>query len=218
VSTIVLSAYESDDERRLSAFDLSKDIFHNGLRAGASRATNRTELALESSAGTDIYHDGMENLHQILRLANWRLVFVDQQPRLLHPAGIVSFTISSGINVGKTNMRTPRTRKKGPATRKSLAAPEFSPGLFEDVDAEVAAQLAATAQKAPFYFLLCERATVGGNGLILEFSQPAGMTDGGSVNKWTDRISVPFLDLEGDFSVFEEPDEGNEIVVPVEAR
>jgi hypothetical protein len=216
MSTTVAASHEPDDERRLMAFGLSTEIFHNGLRPGASRATNRTELALESSAGTDIYHDGMENLHQILASAGWRLVFVDRQPRLLHPEGIVSFTISSGINVGKTQMRKPRTRKKGPATRNSLATPVFVPGLFEDVDAKLTAQLAAVAEKAPFYFLLWQRATVGGNGLILEFSQPAGMTEGGSVNEWGNSIPVPFLDLEGDLSVFDNPDDGNEIDVSVE--
>lgn len=212
------SPFESDDESRLSAFDLSSEIFHNGLRPGSSRAANRSPLALDSSPGTDIYHDGMENLHQILKHRGWSLVLVDQQPRLLHPDGIVSFTISSGINVGKMNMRTPRTRKKGPATRNSLAVPDLSPGLFEDVDAELAARLAEAAKKAPFYFLLCERVTHGSNGLILEFSEPAGMTNGGSVNQWDDRISVPFLALEGDLSVFDDPDDGDTIDVPVKRR
>jgi hypothetical protein len=218
MTTTTASPFDSNDENQLSAFDLSSEIFHNGLRSGASRAANRSPLALDSTPGTDIYHDGMENLHRILKPLGWRLVMLDQQPRLVHPDGIVSFTISSGINVGKTNMRTPRTRKKGPATRNSLAAPDLSPSLFEDADSELAAQLVAAAKKAPFYFLLCERVTRGGNGLVLEFSEPAGMTKGGSVNEWGNRISVPFLDLAGDLSVFDEPDDGDGIDVPVEPR
>ena len=212
------SSFESD-ESRLAAFGLSSEIFHNGLRSGASRAVNRSPLALDSAPGVDIYHDGMENLHRILKPLGWRLVFVEKQPRLVHPDGIMSFTISSGINVGKADVRKPpRTRKKGPATRNSLAVADLAPGLFQHLEAELAARLAKAAKKAPFYFLLCERVTYGGNGLILEFSQPAGMTSGGSVNEWKDRIAVPFLALEGDLSVFDNPDDGDAIDVPVEPR
>ena len=218
MSIIAASPFESNDERRLNEFNLSTEIFHNGLRPGASRAANRTALALASSPGTDIYHDGMEQLAQILYPARWRLVLVDRQPRLLHPDRAMSFTISSGINVGKANMRTPRTNKKGQATRSSLAAPEFERGLFKDLDAELAAELTAAAEKAPFYFLLCERALVGGSGLILEFLRPAGMTRGGSVNEWSERIGVDFLDIEGDLSVFDNSDDGDSLDVPVEPR
>jgi len=218
VTITTAAPFESDDELRLKALDLSNEILHNGLRPGASRAANRSPLALDSSPGTDVFHDGMENLHRILKPSGWRLLPVDQQSRLVHPDGIVSFTISSGINVGKTNMRTPRTRKKGPATRNSLAVPDFSPGLFEDIDAELATRLAKAAKKAPFYFLLCERVTHGSSGLVLEFSEPAGMTEGGSVNAWGDRIGVPFLTLEGDLSVFDDPDDGDEFDVPVAPR
>jgi hypothetical protein len=206
----VESRLESD-EGRLRAFGLSTAIFHNALRPGASRAANRSILALESSAGNDIYHDGMENLHQLLQPHGWKLSRIDLQPRLVHPEGIVSFTIASGINVQTGSMRTGR---KGPATRGSLPTPDLTPSLFEDLDAE----LAAIAAKAPFYFLLWERILLGGNGLRLEFAQPAGMTEGGSVNAWADRIKVPDLMLEGDLSVFDRPDETDEFDVPVEPR
>jgi hypothetical protein len=218
MGTTIATSIEPEDERRLEALGLSTEIFHDGLRGGASRAANRSELALESSGGTDIYHDGMEGLHLVLAPAGWRQIPVDQQPRLVHPEGIVSFAISSGVNVGKANMRRPRTGRKGPATRKSLATLEVMAGLFDDVDAELAAKLAAAAQQAPFYFLLCERPKIGGNGLIMEFSQPAGMTEGGSVNLWADRIPVTYLDLEGDLSVFRRPDAGDEYIVSVEPR
>lgn len=203
------------DEARLHALGLSTEIFHNALREGASRAANRSALALESSAGTDIYHDGMENLHQLLQPEGWRLLRVELQPRLVHPAGIVSFAIASGVNVGKPNLRTGR---KGPATRGSLTAPDLTPSLFADLDAELRARLAEVAERAPFYFLLCERIAAGGNGLLLEFAQPAGMTYGGSVNTWADRIGVPVLELEGDLSVFDSQGELDEIDVPVEPR
>lgn len=214
MATASLTPSESSDEERLAVFGLSSQIFHDGLRTGTSRAANRSTLALTTSAGTDVYHDGMEDLHRILKPLGWTLIHVEGQPRLRHPDGVVSFTISSGINVGKANARVPRTRKKGKATRSSLAAPELPAGLFDDPQAKIA----QAAKGAPFYFLLCERVTDGGSGLILEFAQPAIMTSGGSVNDWKDRITVPFLALEGDLSVFDQPDDDNGIDVPIEPR
>lgn len=218
MATVNPTPSESSDEARLAAFGLTSEIFHDGLRAGASRAANRSTLALTTSAGTDVYHDGMEDLHRILKPLGWTLIHVEGQPRLRHPDGIVSFTISSGINVGKANARVPRTRKKGKATRNSLAAPELVAGLFDDLQAKLAAKIAQATKRAPFYFLLCERVTDGGSGLILEFAQPAIMTNGGSVNDWKDRIAVPFLALEGDLSVFDQPDDDDGIDVPIEPR
>lgn len=215
----IASPSESGDEPRLAAFDLSSTIFHDGLRRGASRASNRSSLALESSAGTDIYHDGMEDLHRLLKPSGWRLLLFEGQPRLVHPEGKLSFTVSSGINVGSANMRTPYTRKKGPATRNSLATRASSPSLFEEAETEIALQLIETVEKAPFYFLLCERVARGSNGLMLEFSQPADMTDGGCVNQWGDRIGVAYLDIEGDVETFGAPENGeDEFDVSVEPR
>lgn len=213
------SRFESGDEDRLAEFGLSTQIFHDALRPGASRANNRSSLALDSSAGTDIYHDGMENLHRILRPTGWNLIPVEKQPRMVHPEGRVSFTVSAAANVGETNVRLPRTRKKGPATRNSLAVLKPVPGLFPDIDAELLAHWQAVERKAPFYFLLCERVLRGGNGLALEFSRPAHMTEGGSVNGWTERNRVGYLDLDGDLDVFDDPDEDEDgIDVRVEPR
>ena len=124
--------FERGEEQRLAAFGLSHTILHDGLRPGATRAANRSALALDTSPGTDIYHDGMEGLAQILASKGWRLMSVDKQPRLVHPEGIVSFAVSSGVNVGKANMRVPRTWKKGLATRNSLASIPEVPSLFDD--------------------------------------------------------------------------------------
>lgn len=209
-------AFESDQERRLAAFGLSNAILHDGLRAGATRAANRSALALETSPGTDIYHDGMEGLAQILSPNGWRLLPIDKQPRLVHPDGILSFAVSSAINVGRANLRAPRTRRKGIATRNSLSAQPSAPTLFETADAKLA-ELARVAGEAPFYFLLFERIAVGTTGLLLEFSRPATMSHGGSVVEWADRIPVPLLDLEGDLSVFDEPGD-DEFDVAIEPR
>ncbi|WP_226346912.1 hypothetical protein [Agilicoccus flavus] len=208
--------FEPEHEQRLAAFGLSNAIMHDGLRAGATRAANRSALALETSPGTDIYHDGMEALAQLLAPDGWRSLSIDRQPRLVHPEGALSFAVSSAINVGRANLRAPRTRRKGTATRNSLGAGLSVPTLFETEDDQLA-ELARTAEKAPFYFLLFERIAVGKPGLLLEFSRPAAMTNGGSVVEWADRIPVPFLDLEGDLSVFDEPGD-DEFDVAVEPR
>lgn len=209
--------FEHGDAQRLETFGLSHEVFHDGLRAGATRAANRSALALAASPGTDIYHDGMEGLAQILVSHGWRPLLIDKQPRLVHPDGIVSFAVSSGINVGKSNMRTPRTRRKGAATRNSLATPTPDPSLFDDPEGDKVTELVRAAETAPFYFLLFERVVADKSGLLLEFSQPSVMTDGGSVVNWAARITVPFLELEGDLSMFDEPG-AEEFDVPVEPR
>lgn len=212
--------YGEDDERRLEAFGLSTGRIHDGLRRGAERAANRSSHALKTAAGTDIYQDGMEDFARLLTADGWRAVEVDGQPRLLHPMGALAFTISSGINVGGADLREgPRTRRKGKATKGSLVPQAPHPSLFGDEDAVGSAQLVAQALAAPFYFLLCERAPRGG-GVYIELARPAGMTEGGSVNEWSDRIRVGFLPLEGDLSVFDpQNDDGpDEFDVSVEPR
>lgn len=213
----IASEVKHGDQGRLAAFGLSYSMLHDGLRAGATRAANRTALALDTSPGTDIYHDGMEGLAQVLAPHGWRLLRVDTQPRLIHPEGTVSFAVSSGINVGKTNRRGLRTRKKGMATRNSLAPRSIAPDLFGGPEDEKSTELVRAAEEAPFYFLLFERVTGGKNGLLLEFSQPSAMTEAGSVVGWADRIMVPFLDLEGDSSFFDGPGD-DEFDVAVEPR
>ena len=220
METTAASPFDHDDERRLEAFGLSTDLIHNGLRRGAGRAANRTSHALKAAPGTDIYFDGMEDFAQLLAPAGWRLVEVEGQPRLLHPDNTVAFTISSGINVGSLDQRVaPRTRRKGRATRNALAPHTPQPMLFEDEYLVDQAELVARAAVAPLYFLLCER-SIRGEGVHLEFARPAGMTDGGSVNDWADRIGGPFLPLEGDLAIFDQPDGGSddEFDVPVEPR
>jgi hypothetical protein len=213
--------YDEDHERRLRALGLSTEIIHNGLRRGAERAANRSSFALKTAAGMDIYQDGMEDFSRLLAAGGWQLIEVEGQPRLLHPDAAMSFTISSGIDVGSMDLRKgPRTRRKGKATRASLVPQPPHPSLFEGEEAADAAELVARATVAPFYFLLCERAPQGG-GVYIELAQPASpMTAGGSVNQWGDRIRVGFLPLEGDLSVFDQPeDEGpDEFNVPVEPR
>lgn len=207
---------DSDDERRFNELGLSSEVLHDGLRRGASRANNRSAQALLSSAGTDIYHDSMEDLHRILGSRGWYLEDINGQPRLIHPDGVVSFTVSSGVNVGEKKMRT---RKKGPATEASLAQPVVVPSLFPDIDAALVAQLVARAARSPFFLLLVERATQGGSGLVLEFAEPAEMSDGKSVVAWGERIKIRFFDLDGDLSVFNGPDDGgDEFDVPVAPR
>ncbi|TWP33604.1 hypothetical protein [Leekyejoonella antrihumi] len=212
-----VTAAESDDDGRLHAFGLSSELIHNALRRGASRAANRTSTALKSSPGTDIYHDGIEDFGRLLAPSGWRSVLVDQQPRLLHPDGTISFTIAAAKNVDHTNRLVPRTGRKGPSTRKALAAPQPLATLFEGTDFETSEEVVATARASELWLLIYERASHGG-GLYLEFARPAEMSDGGSVNEWRERIPVQFLDIDGDLSAFEPPEDDADYDVPIEPR
>lgn len=212
VMTTVNSASPTppEDERRLGALGLSTDLFHNALRPGLSRAANRTSMALRSTRGTDLYHDTMEQFHLLLADAGWSLVYVNHQPRLLHPDSLISFTIASGTNVANPDRRQkPRTRRKGTATRGSLAGPRAvaTATLFEVPDVDEVADLVAAAEAAPMWLLVYERTE---RGLNLEFGRPAGMTASGIVTRWADSIAVGFLDLDGDLSIFDNPDDDDD--------
>lgn len=206
IASIALSTGEGD-EQRLNSFGLTTETLHTALRPGLSRATNRTGMALPSSPGTDIYHDTMEQLARALADAGWKLVWVDRQPRLLHPDALIAFTLASGTNVANPDRRkAPRTRKKGKATRNSLAVPQVEAlFLFDEPQMDQDAALVAAAAQAPLWFLVHERTD---RGLNLEFSRPAQMTEAGAVVAWAERILISFLDLDGDLSVFDRPDDG----------
>ncbi|MGO4246472.1 hypothetical protein AB4Y87_04595 [Paenarthrobacter sp. RAF54_2] len=157
----------------------------------------------------------MEQLHQLLSEDGWSLVYVDQQPRLLHPQGVLAITVAAGKHVGFDSVRQkPRTGRKGKATRNSLAKPkQQDPMLFGEQDVQQQLDLEASARSAPLWFLLHERTP---RGLRLELSRPGGMTPGGIVNGWGDRIAIAFLDLDGDLSIFNTPDDDGSITVSVE--
>lgn len=210
----------SDPERRLNAFGLSTEMVHTAFRPGLTHARNRSPLALRNAAGNDVYQDTMEQFSQILTPKGWHLVYVDHQPRLLHPDGIMCFTISSAKYVADADhRRKPRTGRKGPATRMSLAGRSRTGDLTLDLPelANAEETLPASALSAPLWLLDYERTQLG---LNLELSQPAGMTPSGMVTEWAPgRILIRSLDLDGDLSVFEAlDDEDDDFDVPVTPR
>lgn len=213
---LLVSSTASGDEARLRGFGLSTELVHDAFRPGLTRASNRTAKALGSTPGTDIYHDAMEKFHGLLAERNWWMAYVDRQPRLVHPAGLLSFTVASAVNVADPDpRRSPRTRRKGKATRDSLArSPTLSDSLFDVHELTQTAEDLAKAEAAPLWFVLHERTD---RGLRLEFARPENMTEGGVVDRWKDRIIIAFLDLDGDLSGFDAPD-GDSYDVLVEPR
>lgn len=208
----------SNDESRLNALGLSSELLRTALQPGLSRARSRGKRALLSSPGTDIYHDTMEQISFRFAEEGWEPVEVDKQPRFLHPEGLLSFTVASAVNVANPDRRKTPSTKKGTATRNALGTnPVDEWALFTDPEAERAAERAQIAKIAPLWFLLHERTD---RGLKLEFSRPSGMTGTtgrGVVHDWDDRIFIPFLDADGDLSVFDDPnDSDGDIDVPVE--
>lgn len=211
---------QRDPDGRLASFGLSSADIHTALRPGASRANNRTSHAPRSARGTDIYLDGMENLSQIYASYGWREVYVEGQLRLLHPDHLISFTVAAatGVSRGVGLQVQPHTNRKGKSTRKSLARLDNGTmSLFEGEEDFVSdSALVSAALEADLWLLLHERTD---RGLHLEFSRPAEMSKSGMVNGWAERIPLPFLELEGDLSDFNPPDDGDgDVVVPVEPR
>lgn len=206
-----------DDEGRLADFDLSSSDFHTAFRPGLSRAVNRSELAPPNAAGTDLYNDTFELLAQILVARGWRKTVVLGQPRVSHPDGKCQLALSSAKDVADPDHRVhPKTRRKGPATQRSLDSdqpksqqPLPLPEWVENDD-----ELPRNLKEAPLWFVLYERE---GGFLQLGLGRPAGMDDSNRVIDWSDIINIAALDGIGDLSVFDLDGDGD-IDVPVEPR
>lgn len=205
-----------DDELRLVEFGLTSEDFHVAFRPGLSRALNRTELAPPNAAGTDLYNDTFELLAQILVARGWRKVVITGQSRLIHPDGSLQLALSSAVGVADPDPRVkPKTRRKGPATQRSLdddATKALQPlPLPEWMDEDA---LPTKLKDAPFWFVLYERQ---GNSLDIALGRPAGMNNAHQVITWTDGINIARLNGDDDFAVFDGIDDGG-INVPVEPR
>jgi hypothetical protein len=125
----------------------------------------------------------------------------------------MAFTIASAKGLDRADPdRQPRTHPKGPSTRESLDAPNLSEPLFEWGTLDPA--VVARAKTAPLWFLLHERTP---RGLYLELSRLSDMNKSDIITDWSDYIPIPFLDVEGDMSVFGD-DDGQDFDVPVQPR
>ena len=56
------------------------------------------------------------------------------------------------------------------------------------------------------------------HGLNIEFSKPSGARADGSIDQWSDRILLPSMRLDGDFSIFESGSEPDEFDFPVDPK
>ncbi len=206
-----------DHERRLADFDLSSSDFHTAFRPGLSRAVNRSKLAPPNAAGTDLYNDTFELLAQILVARGWRKTVAMGQPRVIHPHGKCQLALSSAHDVADPDQRvSPKTRRKGPATQRSLDADLPKAQLPLPLPEWVAndEDLPRNLKEAPLWFVLYERE---GSFLSLELGRPAGMDASDRVVEWSDIIDIAPLDGVGDLAVFG-PDGEGDIDVPVEPR
>lgn len=214
--TQLLPRSSPDDELRLAEFGLTSEDFHVAFRPGLSRALNRTELAPPNAAGSDLYNDTFELLANILVARGWRKVVIAGQSRLIHPDGLLQLALSSAVNVADPDHRVkPKTRRKGPATKRSLdvdAINALQPlPLREWMDEDA---LPTKLKDAPFWFVLYERQ---GTSLDIALGRPAGMNSADQVVTWTDEIKIARLNGDDDFAVFDGTDDGG-FDVPVEPR
>lgn len=203
-------------EGRLADFGLASTDFHTAFRPGLGRAINRSELAPPNAAGTDLYNDTFELLAQILVARKWRRVLVMGQPRLIHPDGKIQLALSSAHDVAGADHRVkPKTRRKGPATLRSLdqSGAETQPPLDLPEFAREESLPPALAG-APLWFVLYERQ---GRHLSIALGRPAGVDASDSVVDWSDMIAITPLDGTGNLGVFNSGDDDG-FDVPVEPR
>ncbi|KAE8127445.1 MULTISPECIES: hypothetical protein [Bifidobacterium] len=198
-------------DQELAQFNLTTEILHLGVARGLRNARNRTAAALPSAKGSDIYQDSMEDLTALLKPKGWRLLQFHMQPRLVHPNGVMSFTVSAAKGLSSRSGDGPITNAKGRSTRMSLSSkPYAQDALFEAEENESD----PVFDEIPFFFLLHEYTPAG---LYLELSSPAAMDDKtGVVTEWSQRIPIPFLSATGDLSPFATDGPDDDFDVPVE--
>ncbi|MBF4618096.1 hypothetical protein ITJ44_08420 [Clavibacter sp. VKM Ac-2873] len=186
-------------ESRLARLGLSIALIHDALRPALDHARNRSALATKSAKGSDLYQDSFENLAQRLVLLGWSPHEVDGQPRLVHSDGRLALTVSSATNVASADPRVqPRTRKKGPATARAVGAPAPQSALdLPEFRSEAGAR--GDAADAPLWFVLHELVD---QGLNIAVAKPSGLDSSGAVVAWEERIPLPSLMDDEDFSVF----------------
>ena len=183
----------------LSVLDLNVERVHSIFYRGMMRASARNSLSLPGSAGTDLYHDGMQDLHSEQSQRGWRLVTVNGQPRVVHPENEAAIVIAAAEGlVGDRNGRRVQTRRpKGSATIKSINGQRFDqPMLFGS--SEFGKDEQETLDSAPLWMLLHEwRDQV----LYLAVAKPNGYSPGRIVNTWSHFESMPALVLDGGISL-----------------
>lgn len=178
---------------RLREFSLSAEVLVDAVRRGAQRGACRSALALPSAAGTDLYHDTMEDLAQALTRRGWARITVASQPRLEHPDGLLAITVSSARGAGVPASR-PRTHRKGPATQNYLARVPAQDALF-DLDDPADAPPRGTVPEADLWFLLLDRY----DGYVTaELSRPSEVNAAGQVVGWSERVLLPSVRTDGE--------------------
>jgi hypothetical protein len=205
-----------DADSRLDRLGLSVELIHDALRPALEHAQNRSALATKSARGSDLYQDSFENLAKRLVLGGWKVQDVDGQPRLVHFDARLSLTVSSAVNVASADPRLlPRTRKKGPATARSVTSP--APRSSLDIpEFQMLASAQNEGSEAPLWFVLHELVD---EGLNISVARPAGLNSSGAVVKWEEQIPLPSLRTDEDFSVFDDGDsDAAAFDVPVSPR
>jgi len=191
--------FDPSMESRLEQLGLSIALIHDALRPALDHARNRSALATKSARGSDLYQDSFENLALRLVPLGWHPQEVDGQPRLVHFDGRLALTVSSATNVASADPRLhPRTGKKGPATARAVPAPAPHSALdLPEFRSEAGA--GGAAADAPLWFVLHELVD---QGLNIAVARPSGLNSSGAVVAWEERIPVPSLRDDEDFSVF----------------
>ena len=203
-TTATLTGSSNPPDERLAAWHLSTEIIHNALRSGFARSRERSTLAPAATPAMDVYGNGFEDLAKILTSQGWTYKSVKNQPRLSHPHGLVTLSITSASGVG-SEAAMPITNSKGPTTRQALAHSDEGTLFTLDTPGHESAE-------PPLYFIVYEPE---GDILHLEISRPSDMDTSNHIVRWTDRIILPPLTL--DSTPFDNTTQTGQIFdVPVE--
>lgn len=202
---VAIQSAASNEHDPASRLDLRTQDIHDVARRGRDSALNRTSNAAPGARGSDLYHDFLEDLTNMLIERGWVLRRYLGQQRLYHPDGRHCVTIASAVNIGHPDPRKqPRTRHKGRATAEALDRSSNDTTLdLAEFDVEKAAPV---NPDAPLWMILHE---LDGTTLRLALGRPAEQDKNDCVVSWSELVLLESLHLvehQGDFDEDQSPD------------
>lgn len=202
---------------QLSGKGLSVELIHDCLERGRREASRQSSHELASTPGTLLYHYAVSQFASRLKEDGWHMLVVQNQPWFLRSNKKFGFTLSTARGVASSDFgNMPVTTPKGSVTKMLFDDRSFQKSLFKLPTPSTGDVSKNVLEGAELWFLLME---LDGARLNIELARPMEIPSNGKISSWINRIPLPALLPNDDYSMFESPDTGEEeINVIVEPR